>query len=536
MPSSDLFLQAAVALPAIALLVVWLVGTRYPAATLLGVRLAWTFAGACAAAMLLSLQNNPADGLATAHRCSANWGTWLVVPNALGPLAFSVDWTLQADAFTGLLLTALLLISAAVFAPPDSGDSDVAQQTRFCRSGTLMVFAAVMVLVTSNLLAALLCWQLLTWAAAWLNGDAEPAVGRSWQIQSLGDLALGLAVLMLWCMFRTLNFDTGDATSVLSPQFVTDGYPQPQAYLLGVGLLMVLAVAGKCSQLPLWNWPKLAADNPRSLALQVGCLGTAGVYWLIRFAPLWKAAGEVHVILAWLGIGSACFAALAALAQTNIRPLLVYLAMAQLGLALFGISTGSDAGLVAGMWYWITQFAAITLLLCLVNPRNASGRGISVAASIGMASLAAVPPIGGFWSLANMFTASQQTSASPWLLGLMLSVTCVMAIAAGRGLHELQTPQPEETRADIASSPNSTVVNMLAAVVLLLGVVGPFAGQWLTKTLAAGAASDVSGIAWPSLTSVALVTSASAAGLLMAAMLFRRPSRWGSGKLQFAQQ
>lgn len=480
MPTSSVLLQVAVLLPGVAAVAALALRSRTAMVTTLS-RLSWAISSVASVALAAMLLNG--------EPAQVSWGTWLAIPQALGPFELRIAAALHADPLTGVSLCLVTLLALAV--------SLSAQDSHFCGFGSLLLLATLMFIAAANLLWALLFWVLITWAAwALLQNRSSATPGL---VQTAGDLAIGLGVLLMWCLFHTLSFYGSDPAGPLAEVYLADGYSFPRSYLAGVSALLLLGILARCGQLPLMSWSQAAHTGPALLALALVCWGTSGIYAAVRFAPLWQAGGGIPLLLGWLAAATAVLAALGALAQTDLRRLCSYLGVAGVGLALLGISTATRIGITAGLWHWVLQAASLTVMFLVLEYRSRQSdggqsnrlvcHGYRTAAWLGTLSLAALPGLGAFWSLSGILSALRAASsassmeAAPSVFGLLfylaLLVVFLLALAAGRGLLLLLGGERATTSADDDAHcevlPRELKFGRLATVLLsgILLLIGP---------------------------------------------------------------
>src|SRR5262249_26885702 len=152
------------------------------------------------------------------------------------------------------------------------------------------------------------------------------AARKAFLVTRLGDVGLFLGILLLWWMFgHSLKY-----SDVLSPTAVLGKEP---ALVTGACLLLFCGAVGKSAQFPLYVWLPDAMEGPTpvSALIHAATMVTAGVYLVARCWPLFVASPEAQVVVAGIGAFTALFTALIALTQTDLKRVLAYSTISQLG-------------------------------------------------------------------------------------------------------------------------------------------------------------------------------------------------------------
>jgi NADH-quinone oxidoreductase subunit L len=274
---------------------------------------------------------------------------------------------------------------------------------------SLFAFAMLGLVFAPNFLQLFIFWELVGLCSYLLIGfyydrpaAARAAVKAFW-VTKLGDVGLLLGIVLLWGKTGTFDFDTlfRSGVSALSPGFLA----------LVAGLLYLGAV-GKSAQLPLYVWLPDAMEGPTpvSALIHAATMVTAGVYLVTRTYPLFAAAPAVLVLIAWVGAITAILAATQALVQTDIKRVLAYSTVSQLGYMMTAAGAGAPT---AGFLHLLTHgfFKALLFLAAgavihavATNDLREMGRlarrmpTTAVVFVIGALALAGIPPFAGFAS------------------------------------------------------------------------------------------------------------------------------------------
>lgn len=233
-----------------------------------------------------------------------------------------------------------------------------------------LFIAMMMILVSGNSYLMLfvgwegvgLCSFLLI--GFWFNRNPDATVGemnayagkKAFIANRVGDFGFLMAMFLTFWNFGTLSF------SELFPEKVAHFHGDPILIWLIAGF-MLLGVAGKSAQFPLFVWlpDAMAGPTPVSALIHAATMVTAGVYLVTRSAPLFNAVEGVHLLVAGVGAFTALIAATIAVGQYDIKKVLAYSTVSQLGFMVAAVGMGAY---VAGMFHLVTHafFKALLFL------------------------------------------------------------------------------------------------------------------------------------------------------------------------------
>ncbi|PWB48594.1 MAG: NADH-quinone oxidoreductase subunit L [Candidatus Methylomirabilota bacterium] len=271
----------------------------------------------------------------------------------------------------------------------------------------------------------------------WFERPAAAAAGtKAFLVNRIGDAAMVVGLIWMILLFGSLDFRivSADAPSVLA-------YGSMTASLLT--LLLFIGATGKSAQLPLYVWLPDAMEGPTpvSALIHAATMVTAGVYLVARSAPLFQLAPVSLEIVAWVGGLTALYAASIALVQTDIKRVIAYSTISQLGYMFLGLGVGAYA---AGIFHLMTHaffkallfLSAGSVIHALAGEQDIRNMGalrqsLRVTAGsflVGALANAGVVPFAGFWSKDEILAAVYTSGHMPlWIIGVLT--------AAGTGLY-----------------------------------------------------------------------------------------------------
>jgi NADH-quinone oxidoreductase subunit L len=291
-----------------------------------------------------------------------------------------LDWVL--DPLTAVMLVMVSFVSLLIFI---FSVGYMAHDENFMRFFCFMsLFAAAMlgVVIANNLLLFFVCWEIVGLTSYLLIGfwyhkpSAAAAAKKAFITTRIGDLGLLLGMVWLYAETGTLNFyanGNGCLEQSALTAMVTHMTAAGMAVSTAIGLLIFLGAVGKSGQLPLHVWLPDAMEGPTpvSALIHAATMVAAGVFLVARVYPL-MAAGAVPVehgvpvttaltVVTWIGALTAIFAASIAVAQNDIKRILAYSTVSQLGYMMLGLGVG---GVAVGMFHLITHafFKALLFL------------------------------------------------------------------------------------------------------------------------------------------------------------------------------
>jgi NADH-quinone oxidoreductase subunit L len=378
--------------------------------------------GSMAAAFLLSL-------IAFAHVLSVGHGEpekqvfnfgWF----QLGTEWLRIGWVL--DPLTAIMLTMVTFVGLLIFLYSAGYMAEDRNFTRFFCFLALFAGAMLGVVIANSLLLLFVCWELVGLTSYLLIGfwydrpSAAAAAKKAFLVTRIGDLAFFLGMAWLYGQTGTLLFYDG-----------------------GIALLIFCGAAGKSGQVPLHVWLPDAMEGPTpvSALIHAATMVAAGVFLMARIYPLLSAVPAnlpavtptiALQVVTWVGAITAVFGALVAVAQYDIKRILAYSTVSQLGYMMMGLGVG---GVPVGMFHLITHaFFKALLFLGAGSVIHGSGGEQDIrrmgrlrkympvtfaAYACGMLALCGFPLFSGFWSKDEILHAAFAWSVSrtPFYMG-----------------------------------------------------------------------------------------------------------------------
>ncbi|MGC8780342.1 MAG: NADH-quinone oxidoreductase subunit L [Anaerolineae bacterium] len=345
--------------------------------------------------------------------------------------AFSVDLALLIDQ---LSVTMALVVTGVGFIIHVYSVGYMHDDPRYGRFFAYMNFFILMMLtlvLANNYLLMYVGWEGVGLASYLLIGfwfekpSAADAGKKAFIVNRIGDFGLALAIMFIWSTVGTLRFADvfANAEALAGAGVITT-----------VTMLLLLAATGKSAQLPLYVWLPDAMEGPTpvSALIHAATMVTAGVYMTARSAALFNLAPTSALWVAGIGAATALFAATIALTQTDLKRILAYSTISQLGYMFLAVGVGAYA---SGIFHLATHaffkallfLAAGSVMHALAGELNINKMGNLRAKMpitywtylIGAAALAGIPLFSGFFSKDEILWYAWQRSPLLWLVGLI---------------------------------------------------------------------------------------------------------------------
>lgn len=255
---------------------------------------------------------------------------------------------------------------------------------------------------------------------------------KAFIVNRIGDVGLILAMCLIWTTLGSLTFAdvfAGAAQGAAAPMTL-------------ICLLLLLAVAGKSAQFPLYVWlpDAMAGPTPVSALIHAATMVTAGIYLMARTHVLWELAPAASTAAAWVGVGTAFIAGLMALVQNDLKKVLAYSTISQLGYMVLGAGVGAFAMAI----FHLATHAFFKALLFLsagsvqhatheLDMRRLGGLREKMPQTartflIGTWALAGLPPLAGFFSKDSILLFTFMHNPLLYVLGLITAMVTALYI------------------------------------------------------------------------------------------------------------
>ena len=276
---------------------------------------------------------------------------------------------------------------------------------------SLFIFNMIILVSADNLFLMFLGWEgvgLCSYLLIgfWFTDSQKAAAGlKAFIVNRIGDIGFLLGMFLLFWQFQSLNFNT--LSEVFSAGLLD------LTYIKWAGLCLFIGAVGKSAQIPLYIWlpSAMAGPTPVSALIHAATMVTAGVYLISRMSFLFVLAPEVLTLVGWTGAVTALLAALIACAQKDIKKVLAYSTISQLGYMFLAAGLGA---FTASLFHLLTHafFKALLFLSAGAIIHSLKGEqnmyymgglkkhlpGVYICFMMGFLALIGLPPFSGFFS------------------------------------------------------------------------------------------------------------------------------------------
>jgi NADH-quinone oxidoreductase subunit L len=415
--------------PAVSAALLMMFGRRFGRASAWISIAAVGYSAVASALVFRHLMAQPEDG----RSIVATVATWLPI----GEL--QIDWALLIDPLSAVMLLLVTWVGLLIHIYSLGYMEGDERFPHFFAYLNLFVASMLVLVLGESMLVLFVGWELVGLCSYLLIGfwfterTNATAAKKAFIVNRVGDVGFMIAMFVTFAAVGSLSF--------------TEVLPQAGGIAAGaavaIGLLLLVAATGKSAQIPLFVWlpDAMAGPTPVSALIHAATMVTAGVYLVARMSPLYAAIHDaalfdVGLLIAWVGVLTALVAALIACAQNDLKKILAYSTISQLGYMFVGVGLGSQA---AGVFHLLTHgFFKALLFLAAGSVMHALHEetdvwkmgGLRTAMPITFATsavawlaIAGVPFFSGFYSKEEILVAALDTPGAGgiWVVGAIVA-------------------------------------------------------------------------------------------------------------------
>ncbi|MBI4674212.1 MAG: NADH-quinone oxidoreductase subunit L [Chloroflexi bacterium] len=377
--------------------------------------------------------------------------------NWIGVGGFSVDVAFWLDPLSAVMILVVTGVGTLIHIYAVGYMEHEQDYARFFTAMNLFVFAMLMLVLADNYLLMFLGWEGVGVCSYlligfWYNRD-NLAVGtdekflsprssatKAFVVNRIGDFGFTLGVILMFWTFGSLAFEQvfPEAMKMSTNQGNFEPLVAGPPVITVITLLLFVGATGKSAQIPLFIWlpDAMAGPTPVSALIHAATMVTAGVYMVARSHVLYELAPTTMAVVAVLGVLTAFIAATIALVQNDLKRVLAYSTVSQLGYMFFALGVGAFG---AGIFHLMTHafFKALLFLSAgavmhamndMLDMRRLGGLRKIMPITfwvflIGALALAGVPMFSGFFSKDEILTAGfAQGQIGLWLVGVLTAL------------------------------------------------------------------------------------------------------------------
>ncbi len=433
---------------------------------------------------------------------------WITAGQLNIPLSFLVD---PLSSIMLLIITGvgfLIHVYSAGYMHDDKGYG------KFFSYLNLFIFFMLLLVLGSNYIVMFIGWEGVGLCSYLLigfwysNSSYAAAAKKAFVMNRIGDLGFLIAVFLIFNTFGSLEFK--DVFSKAS------GFAAGESTIILITLCLFIGACGKSAQLPLFTWlpDAMAGPTPVSALIHAATMVTAGVYMIARSNVLFELAPVIQHVIAVVGLATALLGALIALTQTDIKKVLAYSTVSQLGYMFLGLGVGA----YDGAFFHVITHAFFKALLFLgagsvihamhhaQDMRIMGGLRKKLPVTfitmfIGTIAIAGLPPFSGFFSKDEILAHVYEQNKVMWAIGVFTAFLTAfymfrMLFLTFFGTYRGATHHAED---HIHESPKSMTIPLIVLAVLsaIGGVIGiphslggnHWLSQWLSPVITNHAAA-----------------------------------------------
>jgi NADH-quinone oxidoreductase subunit L len=396
---------------------------------------------------------------------------------------FRVDFSLQVDQLTIIMLGVVTFVSLLVHIYSTGYMAHEEGYYRFFSYLNLFVFFMLTLVLAANVVLMFVGWEGVGLCSYLLVGfwflkqSAISAGKKAFITTRIGDFGFTVGILLLFWTFKSVDFGTifKQLASAQPEAVVSTGV------LTTICLLLFTGAVGKSAQLPLYVWLPDAMEGPTpvSALIHAATMVTAGVYMVARMNPLFSRAPTAMFVVALIGALTAFYAATIGLVQTDIKKVLAYSTVSQLGYMFLGLGVGAYA---SGVFHLMTHaFFKGLLFLAAGSVIHAMGGDQEMPHMGGLRNkipitfwcmfiatfaITGIPGFAGFFSKDEILDAARASNIWLWLLGLIGAGLTSFYMFRLIFLTFFGEPRYDEHKVHVHESPHSMTVPLIFLAIL----------------------------------------------------------------------
>ena len=347
---------------------------------------------------------------------------------------FKIPFDLRVDALSSLFLLVITGVGSLIhlYSTAYMKDEESHHYARYFAYLNLFVFSMLLLVLGDNYVIMFIGWEGVGLCSYLLigywftNATYNYAAKKAFIMNRIGDLGFLLAIFWLIVKLGSVSYGTVLTAESLAKLSTTD--------ITAITLLLFVGAMGKSAQIPLYTWlpDAMAGPTPVSALIHAATMVTAGIYMITRSNILFSASEFTQHVIAIVGISTALLSATIAIKQNDIKKVLAYSTVSQLGYMFLGLGVGAYSGAV----FHVITHAFFKALLFLgagsvihamhheQDIRKMGGLKSKLPIThitflIGCIAIAGVPPFSGFFSKDEILAAAFAKSPIYWVLGVV---------------------------------------------------------------------------------------------------------------------
>jgi NADH-quinone oxidoreductase subunit L len=345
---------------------------------------------------------------------------------------FVADWGFQLDPLSAVMILVVTGVGLLIHIYSIGYMAHEGGYYRFFGYLNLFMFSMLMLVLANNLLLMFVGWEGVGTCSYLLIGfwfhkkSAADAGKKAFIVNRVGDAGFLLGIFLTSALLGTIRF------AEIGPALLAGKFSIGDPRITAIALLFFVGATGKSAQIPLYIWLPDAMEGPTpvSALIHAATMVTAGVYMVARNNALYRLSPEAMAVVAAIGAVTALFAASMGVLQNDIKKVLAYSTISQLGYMFLGCGVGAFA---AGIFHLMTHaffkgllfLAAGSVIHALSGEQDMQKMGALAGKipttfrtmAVATLAIAGIPPLAGFFSKDEILGHAFHTSRALWLIG-----------------------------------------------------------------------------------------------------------------------
>lgn len=349
----------------------------------------------------------------------ANGGSVVTLFNFISVESFTIPFAFQVDQLSALFLLIITGIGFLIhlYSSAYMHEEEPQHFGRYFAYLNLFVFSMLLLVLGANYVIMFIGWEGVGLCSYLLigfwfkNNNYNYAAKKAFVMNRIGDLGFLLAVF--WILVKLGTASYGDVFANVSKLSSFD--------ITAITMLLFVGAMGKSAQIPLYTWlpDAMAGPTPVSALIHAATMVTAGIYMIARSNILYTMAPATQTVVAVIGLATAIFAATIALKQNDIKKVLAYSTVSQLGYMFLGLGVGAYTGAVFhvmthAFFKALLFLAAGSVIHAMHHEQDIRKMGglkkhlpiTHITFLLGCLAIAGIPPFSGFFSKDEILTAA----------------------------------------------------------------------------------------------------------------------------------
>ena len=422
------------------------------------------------------------------HTTAAAEFTWIGIRSV-----FQVPFGLTLDPLSRTMAVLVSGVGAVIHIYSLGYMRDDEGKSRYFAALSLFMFAMLGIVLANNFVMLFMFWELVGFTSYVLIGhwfyrdSAADAANKAFITTRIGDFGFMIGILMVWIATGSVVF------AEIAPRMST--LASHSTFVTVVALLVFCGAVGKSAQFPLHVWLPDAMEGPTPISalIHAATMVAAGVYMLVRVAFVIQSSQTALLVVAWIGTITAVMAALIATQQNDIKRILAYSTLSQLGYMVMAVGLASND---AAMFHLFTHaffkallfLAAGSVIVMLHHEQDIWKMGglsrrlpiTFVTFAVGALALIGCPPFSGFFSKDAILALAYERDTPIFAVALFTAFLTAFYVIRMLVIVFFGTPHSDIARESRESPPVMTVPLIVLALLAALGGFAFFARNFLT--------------------------------------------------------